>query len=78
MLMSSGYSTRLSLRSRSTLSLRNVWEGNSKIWLTGMAAANALGRELPMFVIGKLAKPLCSSGVQNIPCRNSWMDSVLF
>ena len=43
-----------------------------------MAAANALGKELPMFVIGKLAKPLCSSGVQNIPCRNSWMDSVLF
>lgn len=51
---------------------------HSKIRLTGMAAANALGKELPMFVIGKLAKPLCSSGVRNIPCRNSWMDSVLF
>lgn len=42
---------------------------HSKIWLTGMTAANALGKKFPMFVIGKLAKPWCFSGVQNIPCR---------
>lgn len=41
---------------------------HSKIWLTGMAAANALGKKLPMFVIGKLAKARCFSGVRNIPC----------
>jgi len=48
-----------------------------------MAAANAVGEKLPMFVIGKSAKPWCFSGVQNIPCRyraqkNSWMNSILF
>lgn len=42
---------------------------HSKIRLTGMAAANALGKKLPMFVIGKLAKARCFSGVRNIPCR---------
>ena len=42
---------------------------HSKIRLTGMAAANALGEKLPMFVIGKSAKPRCFSGVRNIPCR---------
>ena len=46
MLMSSGYSIRLSLRGRSTLNLRNVWEGNSKIRLTGMAAVYVLGKIL--------------------------------
>ena len=56
---------------------------HSKIRLTGMAAANALGEKLPMFVIGKSVKPWCFSGVQNIPCRyraqkKSWMDGVLF
>lgn len=81
--MSWGYFIRPSLRSHSTLSLRDVWAANSKIRLTGIAAANAAGDKLPMFVIGKLAKPQCFSGVRNIPCRyraqkKSWMDSVLF
>ena len=35
----------------------------------GMAATNALGEKLPMFVIGKSAKPQHFSGVRNIPCR---------
>ena len=48
-----------------------------------MAAANALGEKLPMFVIGKSAKPRYFSGVRNIPCRyraqkKSWMNRVLF
>ena len=42
---------------------------HSKIRLTGMTAANALGEKPPMFVIGKSAKPRCFSGVPNIPCR---------
>ena len=41
----------------------------SKIWLTGMAADDALGKKIPMFVIGKSAKPQCFSGLRNVPCR---------
>lgn len=56
---------------------------HSKTRLTGMAAANAVGEKLPMFVIGKSAKPRCFAGVRNLPCRyrsqkKSWMDSTLF
>ncbi|XP_057291713.1 tigger transposable element-derived protein 4-like [Hydractinia symbiolongicarpus] len=32
---------------------------HSKVRLTGMTASNALGERLPMFVIGKSAKPRC-------------------
>ena len=46
-----------------------VGRNHSKIRLTGMAAANSLGKKLPTFVIRKLAKPWCFSGVRNIPCR---------
>ena len=51
----------------------------SKVRLTGLAAGNAVGEKLPMFVIGKSAKPQCFSGVKNLPCRyrsqkKSWMD----
>ena len=56
---------------------------HSKERITGLAAANAEGEKLPMFVIGKSAKPRCFEGVLNLPCRyraqkNSWMDSNLF
>ena len=50
-------------------SVKCVGGKHSKIRLRGMAAANALGEKLPMFVIGKSAKPRCFSGVRNIPCR---------
>ena len=55
----------------------------SKVRVTGLAAANAVGEKLPMFVIGKSAKPRCFKGVKNLPCRyrsqrKSWMDSSLF
>ena len=48
-----------------------------------MAAANAVGEKLPMFVIGKSARPRCFAGVRNLPCRyrsqkKSWRDSALF
>ena len=56
---------------------------HSKIRLTGLAAGNAVGDKLPMFVIGKSKKPRCFSGVKRLPCRyrsqkKSWMDSALF
>lgn len=55
----------------------------SKVRLTGMAASNALGEKIPMFVIGKYAKPRCFKHVRNIPCRyrsqkKAWMDGTLF
>ena len=55
----------------------------SKVRLTGLAAANATGEKLPMFVIGKSAKPRCFKNVKNLPCRyrsqnKSWMDGNLF
>ena len=56
---------------------------NSKIRVTGLAAANSVGDKLPMFVIGKLKPPRCFKNVTSLPCRyrsqkKSWMDSTLF
>ena len=55
----------------------------SKVRLTGMAASNALGEKIPMFVIGKSASPRCFKHVRNLPCRywsqkKAWMDGTLF
>ena len=36
----------------------------SKVRLTGSAGANATGEKLPMFVIGKSAKPRCLKNVK--------------
>ena len=54
----------------------------SKVRLTGLAAARATGEKLPMFVIGKSAKPRCFKNVKNLPCRYcsqnmSWIDGIL-
>jgi len=44
-----------------------------------MAAANAEGEKLPMFVIGKSVKPRCFTGVINLPAdimlkkRTGWI-----
>jgi len=56
---------------------------HSKVRLTGMAASNAIGEKLPMFLIGKSAKPRCFKNRHNLPCRyrsqnKSWMDGVIF
>lgn len=56
---------------------------HSKVRLTGLAAGNAYGERLPMFVIGKSAKPRCFKGVRTLPCRyraqnKSWMSGELF
>ena len=56
---------------------------NSKVRLTGMAAGNATGEKLPMFVIGKSKTPRCFKHMKNLPCKyksqkESWMDSQIF
>ena len=56
---------------------------HSKVRLTGMAAARAVGENLPMFVIEKSKKPRCFNGIGSLPCRyrhqkNSWMSGELF
>ena len=56
---------------------------HSKVRLTGLAAGNATREKLPLFVIGKYAKPRCFSGVKSLPClyrsqKNSWVDGDLF
>ena len=56
---------------------------NSKVRLTGMAAADVNGERLPMFVIGKTKAPGCFKGVKNVPCRyraqpKSWISSEVF
>ena len=40
----------------------------SKIHITGMAAANAMGDKLPMFVIGKAKNPRWFENVKFLPC----------
>ena len=56
---------------------------HSKVRLTGIAAGNAKGEKLPMFVIGKSKNPRCFKGVKRIPCcyraqQKRWMSSELF
>ena len=56
---------------------------NSKIRITGLAAANSVGDKLPMFVIGKSKAPRCFKNVTSLLCRyrsqkKRWMDSTLF
>ena len=52
---------------------------HSKVILTGLAAGNATGEKVPLFVIGISAKPCYFSGVKSLPCcyrshQKSWMD----
>ena len=56
---------------------------HSKLRLTGLTAANAVGEKLPLFVIDKSKKPRCFKHIKHLPCRyrsqkKSWMDSILF
>ena len=57
---------------------------NSKLWLTGLAAADMCGEKIPIFVTGKSNKPRCFKGIKSTPCpcryraqKKSWMDSEL-
>ena len=61
----------------------NAWSETSLSTLTGMAAANAMGDKLPMFVIGKAKNPRCFINVKFLPCRYrnnkkvGWMGNCL-
>ena len=63
---------------------RKVFRGEkSKVRLTGMAAASAVGEKLPMFVIWKSKNPRCFKNVKHLPCeyksqKKSWMNSKIF
>ena len=61
------------------------WSGrkHSNVRLTGLAAGNAYGERLQMFVIGKSVKPRCFEGGKTLPCQyraqhKSWMSGGLF
>ena len=41
----------------------------SKVRLTGLAAANANGEKLPIFIIGKLKSPRYFKNFKQMPCR---------
>ena len=56
---------------------------HSKLRLTRLTAANAVGEKLPLFVIGKSKKPRYFKYIKHLSCRyrsqkRSWMDSILF
>ena len=69
-----------------SLNLKNencVGGKHSKLRLTGLTAADAVGEKLPLFVIGKPKKPHCFKHIKHLPCRyrsqkKSWKDSILF
>ena len=55
----------------------------SKVQSTGMAASNALGKQIPIFLIGKSASLRCFKLVRKLSCRYQsqktvWMDGALF
>ena len=60
-----------------------IGEKFSKVRLTGLAATNANGEKLPMFIIGKSKSPRYLKNLKQLPCcyrrqKKSWMDSDLF
>ena len=44
-------------------------ESDVLVRLTGLCGANAFGEKLPLFVIGKSAKPRCFKNVKNLPMQ---------
>ena len=59
-----------------------LWR-NSKVRLTRMAAGNAIGEKLPIFVIGKSKTSRYFNHIKNLPNKyksqkKSWMDSQIF
>ena len=56
---------------------------NNKVRLTAMAAGNAIGEKLPMFVIDKSKTPRCFKHIKKLPChyksqKKSWIHSQIF
>ena len=55
-----------------SLHLKNencVGSKQSKLRLTGLTAANAVGEKLPLFVIGKSKKPRCFKHIKHLPSQ---------
>ena len=50
---------------------------HSKIRITGLAAANAFGSKLPMFVIGKAKKPRYFKNIKTLPLQISCTEKKL-
>ena len=60
-----------------------IGEKFSKVRLTGLAATNANGEKLLMFIIGKSNSRRYLKNLKQLPCcyrgqKKSWMDSDLF
>ena len=56
---------------------------HNKVRLTGMAASNALGEKISIFLIGKPASLRCFKHVRNLPCRyrsqkEAWLNGTVF
>ena len=56
---------------------------HSKLRLTGLTTANAVGEKLLLFVIGKSKRPRYFKHIKHLPCqycnqKKSWMDIKLF
>ena len=54
---------------------------HSKLCLTVLTAANAVGEKLPLLIISKSKKPWCLKHTKHLPCRycsQKNMDSILF
>ena len=56
---------------------------HSKLRLTGLTAANAVGEKLPLLVIGKSKKPRCCKHIKHLPCwhcsqKKNWKGNILF
>lgn len=56
---------------------------HSKVRITGMCAANAVGEKLPLLVIGKSKNPRCFKNIKSLPCQykaqqKAWMDGDIF
>ena len=69
-----------------SLDLKNescVGGKQSKLRLTGLIAANAVGEKFSLLITGKSKKPQCFKYVKHLPCqyrkqKKNWSDSMLF
>ena len=80
---SSVFSINVSQIKHITSKDKSVPGKKSKVSLTGMAAANATGEKLPMFVIWKSKNSCCFKNVKHLPFeyksqKKSWTNSEIF
>ena len=73
----------LHLKNENCVNENCVGGKHSKLRLTGLTAANAVGEKLPLFAIGKSKKPRCFKHIKHLSFRyrsqkKIWMNSILF